>query len=64
MNFEGLIPIVGGMIMILFANGTFPKNPKDPEKMKKRRKKYRPVVKILGPLVVLFGVLQLIGILG
>ena len=32
MNLEGLIPILGGIYMMLLANGVLPKNPKDPEK--------------------------------
>jgi len=64
MNLQGLIPIFGGIIMILVANEKFPKNPKDSEKMEAWRKKFGPAIKILGPLAVLFGVLELIEILG
>ena len=63
MNFEGLIPIVCGTIITLFALGVFPKNPKDPQKMAEWRRKFGPAMKIIGPLVVLFGLLELTGIL-
>ena len=63
MNPEGLIPIIGGIMVYLYANGTFPKNPKDPQKMEAWRKKFWPIIKFLGPIVILFGVLQLIGVL-
>ena len=59
MNLEGLIPIVGGMYFTLFGFGVLPKNIKDQEKWGQWRKKFGPIVKILGPCVVLFGVLQL-----
>lgn len=64
MNLEGLIPITGGIVILLFAKGTFPKNPKNPQKMEEWRKKFGPAIKILGPIVILFGILQLIGVLG
>ena len=63
MNLEGLIPIAGGIVIILFANGTLPKNPKNPEKLEAWRKKFGPAIKILGPVVIIFGILQLLGIL-
>ena len=63
MNLEGLIPIAGGIYMILLANGTFPKNPKNPKKLEEWRKKFGPAIKILAPIVILFGILQLTGIL-
>ncbi|MBI3999728.1 MAG: hypothetical protein HY351_03855 [Candidatus Omnitrophica bacterium] len=64
MNLEGLIPIAGGIVIMLFANGTFPKNQKNPAKLEAWRKKFGPAIKILGPVVILFGVVQLFGILG
>ena len=63
MNLEGLIPIIGGIFVMLVAAGKFPKNPKNPEKLKLWRDKYAPVIKFLGPFVILFGCLQLFWIL-
>ena len=63
MNLEGLIPVGGGVVMILYANGTIPQNPKNPEKLEAWRKKFGPAVKILGLIVILFGILQVLGIL-
>ena len=63
MNFEGLIPILGGLYILLLANGTIPKNPKNPEKLEAWRKKFGPIIKILAPLVILFGIVQFLGII-
>jgi hypothetical protein len=61
MNLEALIPIVCGALIILVGNGTLPKNPKDPQKLDEWRRKYGKIIKVLGPTVVVLGVLQLIG---
>lgn len=63
MNLEGLIPLASGVYGWLLANGTLPKNPKDPEKMAAWRQKYGKALKIICPLLVVFGVLQLTGVL-
>lgn len=63
-NLEGLIPLVGGVYGFLLANGTLPRNPKDPEKMALWRRKYGAVLKIACPLLVVFGIIQLLGVLG
>lgn len=62
-NFQGLIPVLGGIYGFLLANGTLPKKSKDPEKMELWRKKFGPMMKILCPLIIVFGLLQLIGVL-
>ena len=64
MNLEGLIPIVGGMVVYLMGTGAIPPNPKDPAQLEAWRQKYGKLIKILGPVVILFGVLQLIGVFG
>jgi hypothetical protein len=63
MDLSGLLPIAGGVYGFLLANGTLPKNPKDPEKMALWRKKFGGTVKIISPIVVVYGVLLLLGIL-
>jgi hypothetical protein len=62
-NLEGLIPLLGGIYGYLLANGTLPRKPKDPEKMALWRRKFGPMMKIIGPILVVFGILQLLGVL-
>jgi hypothetical protein len=62
-NLEGLIPLAGGIYGYLLAKGTLPRHPKDPDKMALWRRKLGPMMTVLGPLLVVFGVLQLLGVL-
>ena len=62
-NLQGLIPLLGGIYGYLLANGTLPHKPKDPEKMALWRRKFGPMMKILGPILVVFGILELLGVL-
>ena len=62
-NLQGLVPIFGGIYGFLLANGTLPKNPKEPEKMALWRRKFGPMMKIICPLLVVFGLLELTGVL-
>jgi hypothetical protein len=62
-NLQGLIPLLGGIYGYLLANGTLPRKPKDPEKMALWRRKFGPMLKILGPILVIFGILELLGVL-
>jgi len=62
-NLEGLIPLLGGIYAYLLANGTLPRNPKDPEKMALWRRKFGPTIKIIGPILAIFGILLLLGVL-
>ena len=61
-NLEGLIPICGGVYAFLLANGTLPRKPRDPVRMEAWRKKFGPLLKVLSPLVVLHGCMQLAGV--
>ncbi len=63
MNLEGLLPLLGGIYMWLLATGKLPKNPKDPAKMQQWRDKFAPLIKILAPLVIIFGILQFFKVL-
>ena len=63
MNLEGLIPLAGGVYGWLLVTGTLPKHPKNPEKMAAWRQRYGTIVKVICPLLVIFGALQLIGVL-
>jgi hypothetical protein len=59
-QWNGLVPLVVGTYMTLVACGYLPKRPKDPEKLELWRKKFGPLMKMLGPLVVLSGVWSLV----
>ena len=58
----GLIPIIGGMYGLLLAQGVLPRRPKDTEQMERWRRKFGSMLTLLGPLLSLFGVLELVGI--
>ena len=61
-NPEGLIPIVGGVFAWLAATGRY--NPsKDPVKWETLRIVWGPKLKILAPIVIIFGIAQLLGFL-
>jgi len=62
-NLKGLIPLVVGIYLFLVATGKLPRNPRDPERMALWRRKFGPLVKVLTPFMVAFGLLQLIGVL-
>lgn len=61
-NLEGLIPILGGIYGLLLANGTLPKHPRDPLKMELWRKRFGKMMRIVCPFLVVFGMLQLVGV--
>lgn len=62
-NPEGIIPIVGGVFGWLMATGRY--NPsKDPVKWEEWQRKWGSKLKILAPLVILFGIVQFLGLLG
>ncbi len=61
-NLQGLIPIFAGVYLFLMANGTLPKNPKDPAATEAWREKWGKFLKIACPLLVIFGGLQLAGV--
>jgi hypothetical protein len=62
-NPEGMIPIIGGSLAWLMATGRY--NPsKDPVKWEEWLRRWGPMLKILTPLVILFGIAQLLGFLG
>ena len=63
LDLSGLIPILGGIYGFLMAIGTLPKHPKEPEKMEQWREKFGKPMKIVCPIIILFGILQLFRIL-
>ena len=50
-NLEGLIPLLGAIYFYLIADGTLPKNPRDPERMAEWRARFGAPMKVLAPLV-------------
>jgi hypothetical protein len=64
MNIEGLIPILAGIFGLLLAQGVLPRNPKDPERLALWRRKFGTMMTILCPLIILFGVALLFGLIG
>jgi hypothetical protein len=61
-NPEGLIPIIGGIFAYLLATGRY--NPsKDPIKWEEWKLRWGPKLKILAPVVIVFGVAQFLGFL-
>lgn len=61
MNLEGLIPLLGGLYAFLLARGVLPAS-KDPVKNEAWLRKWGPALKWLAPLVMLFGILLLAGV--
>jgi len=64
MNVEGLIPILAGIFGLLLAQGVLPRNPKNPERLALWRRKFGKMMTILCPLIILFGVALLFGLIG
>jgi hypothetical protein len=60
-NLQGLIPILCGIYGLLLAQGVLPRHPKDPERLALWRRKFGGMMKVLCPIVILFGIAQLLG---
>jgi hypothetical protein len=63
-KWNGLIPILGGIYGLLLAYRVVPRKPKDPEKMELWHRKYGKLIKILSPFLIIFGILELLGVIG
>jgi hypothetical protein len=61
---KGILGICAGIYVTLLASGVLPLNLKDPEKTALWHRKFGPLLLILGPVIVIFGILQLIGFFG
>ncbi len=59
LDYTGLIPILGGIYGFLLGKGILPRQPRDPEKMELWRQKFGPLMMVLGPVLVVFGFLEL-----
>ena len=62
-QFFGGVCVVGGIYGFLIANGTLPRNPRDPEAMALWRRKFGRMARILSPIVMVYGALRLVGFL-
>ena len=62
-RWSGLIPIVFGVYAILVAKGVLPLNPKDPQKLEEWREKFGSMMMIVGPAIIVFGIMELAGVL-
>lgn len=61
-HLEGLIPICGGLYFFLIAKGVLPKKPKNPEQLKHWRDQYGKWMRIGSVIIIVFGLLQLLGL--
>lgn len=61
MNPKGLMILLGGFFMLLMARGVVPIG-KDPEQGEKMRRRWGTAMKWLGPLTMLVGIMELLGI--
>ena len=59
-QWNGLGTIVCGIYATLLAYGYLPRNPKDPAKLEVWRKKFGPMMKVLSPLIIVFGTVTLV----
>jgi len=59
----GFIPLVGGAYLLLFVYRKFPSNKNENEEVKKWRQRYGGLVKVVSPLMILYGALRIFGIL-
>lgn len=61
-RWRGIIPLVGGIYGLLLAYRVLPRRPKDPARMELWHRKFGKMMKVLSPLLIVFGVLMLLGI--
>jgi len=60
MNLGGLIPLLGGVYCVLVAFRVVPVS-KNPQANEQWLQKYGTWLKVLGPIVILFGLAELFG---
>ncbi len=60
-QWQGMIPLLGGVYGLLFMYRVIPRKPKDPERLELWHQKFDKLFKILSPLLILFGLWSLIG---
>ena len=62
-KWSGLILLLGGIYGLLLAYRVVPRTTKDPEKMELWHRKFGKMMKILSPFLIIFGILELLGVL-
>lgn len=63
MNLEGIIPLAVGVYGWLLVTGKIEAKSKDPGKMAQWRRKWGPTMKVIFPLIAVYGLLLLAGVL-
>jgi hypothetical protein len=61
-NLEGLIPLLAGVYCLLVVFGVV-RASKNPESNEVWLRKYGTLMKILGPIMILFGLAELFGVI-
>ena len=61
-DLSGLIFVAAGIFALLVASGVVHAS-KNPDANEVWRRKYGPMMKILGPVLILFGLVELLGLL-
>ena len=59
----GIVAIFGGVYGLLIAYRIIPVNPKEPERVELWHRKFGKLMKILSPVIIVFGILMLLGVL-
>jgi hypothetical protein len=62
-NLGGLIPILCGIYGLLIVYRVVPIKTNDPEKMELWHRKFDKLLKVLTPILIAYGLLNLLGIL-
>jgi hypothetical protein len=62
-NLGGLVPILCGIFGLLIVYRFVPIKPNDPEKMELWHRKFDKIIKVVSPILIGYGLLQLVGIL-
>ena len=62
-RWNGLIPLLGGIYCLLLAYRVVLRKPKDPERMELWHRKFDRMMKVIGPVLIVFGILLLCGVL-
>jgi hypothetical protein len=62
-RWHGLLTIVCGAYASLLAYGYLPRKPKDPVRLEVWRRRFGPTMKLLSPLIILFGTVTLVSAL-
>ncbi len=62
MSITGILSILAGITGLLMAFGVIPKQPDDPEQAALWRQKHGTTLKVLCPMLILYGIAALTGL--